>query len=488
MLARQGILVSSICPNRLRGRSFCRSLEYLMHILAVYPLRFAPVLTLALSMLALDPVVAADGETLPTIPAKLDLQDGDTFVFLGDSITHQRLYTQYVESFFYTRFPERRIRFHNAGVGGAQAWDALQRIKKDVTDLKPKYVSILLGMNDGRYRPFDREIFTTYQTDMSEVVQQLREAGAAPILMSPTMFDSRAATLRNGKQTPEMLAEYNSVLAYFGRWLQHQAIETGVAYVDMYGPLNRITMNQRKKDAGFTLIRDSVHPDPPGQVVMALAMIEQLGVGKPLSSIVIRTSGRKGPKARATGGEVSGLMLNDGLLEFDWQAEGLPWVLPESAQSGGNFTRGARRVSREILRISGLKAGQYEIVIDDAVVAKFSADRLAQQLELQSNEKTPQYQQAMQVAKLNEEKNTGPVGALRGAWRDFLGFARVKRNAEAQPNNEELKTKLEKLRVQMVNHDQRVEEAQQQIAEFENQIYEANKPQMRHFVIRKVTK
>lgn len=459
-----------------------------MHIPAVSSLRFAPILPLALLLSAVFPAVADDGESLPAIPAKLDLQDEDTFVFLGDSITHQRLYTQYVESFFYTRFPERRIRFHNAGVGGAQAWDALQRMKKDVTDLQPKYVSILLGMNDGRYRPFDREIFTTYQTDMNEVIEQIREAGAAPILMSPTMFDSRAAKLRQGTQTAEMLAEYNSVLAYFGRWLQHQAIESGHAWVDMYAPLNRLTVNQRKQDASFTLIRDSVHPDPPGQVVMALAMLEQLGVGKPLSSIVIRTSGRKGPKARATGGDVSHLTLMDGLLEFDWQAEGLPWVLPASAQAGVKLTRGAHRVSREILRISGLKAGQYEIAIDDVVVAQVSADRLAQRLELQSNEKTPQYQQALAVAKLNEEKNTGPVGALRDAWREFQGFARVKRNAEAQPNNQELQDKLKNLSVHMANHDQRVDAAQQQIAEFENQIYEANKPPLRHFVIRKVTK
>jgi hypothetical protein len=33
----------------------------------------------------------------------LRLKDGDRFIFIGDSITHQCLYTQYVENFFYTR-------------------------------------------------------------------------------------------------------------------------------------------------------------------------------------------------------------------------------------------------------------------------------------------------------------------------------------------------------------------------------------------------
>ncbi len=64
----------------------------------------------------------------------------------------------------------------------------------------------------------------------------------------------------------------------------------------------------------------------------------------------------------------------------------------------------------------------------------------------------------------------------------------MKRNAEAQPNNQELQDKLKNLSVHMANHDQRVDAAQQQIAEFENQIYEANKQPLRQLVIRKVTK
>ena len=56
---------------------------------------------------------------------RIELEDGDTLVFCGDSITHQCLYSQYVETFFYTRYPERRIRFHNASVGGDRVGDAL---------------------------------------------------------------------------------------------------------------------------------------------------------------------------------------------------------------------------------------------------------------------------------------------------------------------------------------------------------------------------
>src|SRR5690606_26546199 len=112
-----------------------------------------------------------------------DLQEGDSIVFLGDSITHQRLYTQYVEDFFYTRYPKMRLKLHNAGVGGAQAWDALARFDQDVAAYKPKYVTILLGMNDGRYQPYNEEIFQTYRQDMTELLGRIQAIDAIPILM-----------------------------------------------------------------------------------------------------------------------------------------------------------------------------------------------------------------------------------------------------------------------------------------------------------------
>lgn len=444
-------------------------------------------LLLLVAVLLITQAEAQDSSPPPTIPGPVELQDGDTFVFLGDSITHQRLYTQYVETFVYTRYPARRIRFHNAGVGGAQAWDALQRMKQDVTSLRPKYVSILLGMNDGHYQPFDRTTFDTYRADMQAVIREIQQAGAATILMSPTMFDSRAASLQKRQRPPEFLEEYNSVLAYYGRWLEHQAFESGLAYVDMFGPLNRITLNRRKKDARFTMIRDAVHPDPPGQVVMALAMIEQLGLGRSLSSIVIRPGGRNGPNANVRGGQISKLKRNGDRLEFHWTADGLPWVLPESAQPGINLTRATQRVSRESLRVTGLKPGRYEVVIDGTVVATAGAEQLGQQLLLQSNNKTPQYQQAIQVAKLNAEKNEGPVGRLRGSWSLYQAWARVKRQANKQPDNAEMKKKLAELNAQMETHNDRVAAAQQEIAGFDDRIYEASQPKTQHYVIRKVT-
>ncbi len=259
-------------------------------------------------------------ETFPAPPAKIELDEGDTLVFLGDSITHQCLYTQYVEDFFYTRFPAKRIRFHNAGVGGAKAWDALERFDRDVADYKPKYVTILLGMNDGRYQPFNQEIFDTYQNDMGKVIDRIKKTGAAPVVMSPTMFDSRAARLRKPNDDSGKLELYNSVLAYYGQWLREVATKNGDSFVDMYSPLNNLTFEQRKTEPRFTMIRDSVHPDPPGQIVMAYSIIEDLGLRRPLSSIRIVT----GPNGKARAKSPAARSKTSKRARTDWSLPGPP--------------------------------------------------------------------------------------------------------------------------------------------------------------------
>ena len=202
---------------------------------------------------------AQEKAAVKTTPTSIDLQDGDTFVFLGDSITHQCLYTQYVENFFYTRYPDRRIKFHNSGVSGDRAADALARFDEDVAKFKPKYVSILLGMNDGQYEDFSDQTFQTYATGMKEIVARIREAGGQPIALSPTMFDHHQLAIQ--KQNPEyrfgkrdFSKQYNFLMAFYGAWLRETAGAEGIPFVNLWGPLNDFTFTQRRTEPDFTLV------------------------------------------------------------------------------------------------------------------------------------------------------------------------------------------------------------------------------------------
>ncbi|GAB4146677.1 MAG: SGNH/GDSL hydrolase family protein [Planctomycetaceae bacterium] len=422
--------------------------------------------------------------------AKLDLKTGDTLVFLGDSITHQCLYTQYVEDFFYTRFPNTRIRFHNAGVGGAKAWDALERFERDVASYKPKYVTILLGMNDGRYQPYNEDIFRTYHKDMTEVVNRIKKAGAIPVLMTPTMYDSRAARMRMRRKpnsaTEARLELYNSVLAYYGAWLREVAGKNGYGFVDMYSPLNNLTIQQRKTDPKFTLIRDAVHPGPSGQLVMAYAIINDMGLRGPVSNIRILNASGKSPKGQGRGGKISDLKRTDNGISFTFKANSLPWVLPEEAKTGVDILKLGHRASREGLEVHGLKPGQYELTIDGKHIGVFGATALERHIELQSNAKTPQYQQALAVAELNKKRNFGPVRALRGEWSQFQRFARVRAQFKERPGDVNLKKQFETLKKRIEGMEERVVMHEAAAKKIEDQIFAINKPKSHKYELKRV--
>ena len=444
--------------------------------------RLRPVLFVLFAILLVVPAPAQ--EHLAPL-AKLELEDGDTLVFLGDSITHQCLYTQYVEDYFYTRFPGKRIKFHNAGVNGARAIDALDRFDRDVASYKPKYVTVLLGMNDGSYQPYKEEVFQTYHKDMTELIARIEKIGAAPILMTPTMFDSRAARLRKRASTPDKLELYNSVLAYYGTWLREVAVESGHGFVDMYSPLNHLTLQQRKANPNFTLITDSVHPDAPGQLVMAFAILEDMGAQRQVSNIRILAAGAK-PRPQANGGKVSDLSVTADGLSFTWSANSLPWVVPEEAQSGAKLLRLGHRMSREALEVHGLPAGSYQLSIDGEVVGTYSSVQLSRHIELQENAKTPQHEQAARVAQLNKERNAGPVKSLRNEWSTFQRYSRAARKSAAAPDDAKFKAQALALKARLEGMEGRAAEHQRAAAEIEAKIFQTNQPKPRRYDLEKV--
>ena len=74
----------------------------------------------------------------------------------GDSITAQRLHTNFIEAYYRTRYPNLRLHFRNSGIGGNRAGSVLARFDYDVAAWKPTIVSVELGMNDvnvGAVRP-----------------------------------------------------------------------------------------------------------------------------------------------------------------------------------------------------------------------------------------------------------------------------------------------------------------------------------------------
>jgi lysophospholipase L1-like esterase len=423
-------------------------------------------------------------DTAPEAPKPIvdviDPKDGDTVVFLGDSITHQCLYTQYIEDYFYTRYPKARIRFHNSGVGGDRAKDALNRFDEDVAAYKPKYVTILLGMNDGTYSDFQKPVFDTYQKDMTTVLERIADLGAVAVPMTPTMHDSRAARLY-GKPAEPRDTYYNGVLALYGAWLREQANVRGLGFVDMYSPLNSITLEQRTKDPKWTMIKDAVHPGTTGQVVMATAILNDMVAKTPVSSIRVQEKdGKLG--ATASQGAISEFASEGGKITFTFAAESLPWVLPPDASEGFKLTHAAHRYSNEKVIVNALKPGKYDIKIDGQSVGVFTEEQLEAGIELGGNDKTPQYQQALKVATLNKQRNDQAYRPIRDQYGALKGKRRDLKKA-SDNNDPMLEAKKAEFEMWYTTMKAKVADLQAKAKALEDQIYSENQPKPHRYEI-----
>ncbi len=435
-----------------------------------------PALALAFSLHAQEAKPAAPtAEFKPTF-GNLTFKDGDSFVFLGDSITHQCLYTQYVEDYVYTRFPNVHVHFHNSGVGGDRASDALIRFDDDVAQFKPNYVTILLGMNDGGYTKFNQPIFDTYEKDMTTLLDKLAALGAQAVPMTPTMFDARAPRMAKKPANESRDTYYNSVLAYFGAWLREQSSVRGLGFVDMYSPLNNLTTEQRKKDPKFTFMHDGVHPEQTGQVVMALAVIDELIAKTPVSAINLAAGPDGKRKPGATNGKITD--FTDGeTISFTFKANVLPWVLPPEAVEGYKLTHAGHHNSNEKITVTGLKPGKYELRIDGQAVGTYDANRLAFGVELEENDKTPEYQQALKVALLNKDRNDKAIRPLRNLWAQRKGKRRTEERWLAEHKDDPTApAKREAFDKWLADFNTQVPALLAQAKQYEDQIYQSNQP------------
>ena len=342
-------------------------------------------------------------------------KDGDTVVFLGDSITHGGRYHEFIADFYRTRYPGRHIRFVNSGIGGDSAGGAMKRVKEDVEEYRPTHVAIHFGMND-----IDRGVYalrTTadllrrradaqarYRANLDALIAKVKAAApqATLIYLSTTIYDDTAVATNIPKGATGW-ATVNQVgcsagLAQMAGHVLSKAKADGVLGVDWYSPLNDYLVAHQAADPHFMLTSwDRVHPGALGHSIMAWTFLAAQGVSPVVSEVCIDAA--KGEISACENAAVSDLAVQDGRVSFSLLENALPYPIDPSAREAVVELKVAERLNRETLAVAGLEEGDYALLIDGAEVGRYSAEELAAGVNLAFNEKTPQYAQAQSVAR-----------------------------------------------------------------------------------------
>src|SRR5438874_2374873 len=99
-------------------------------------------------------------------------KDGDVVVIIGDSITEQHLYSNYVEMWTVSRFPAWKLTFRNVGIGGDTSGGGNARFKRDVLAHRPTAMTVDFGMNDAGYQAFNETRFANYLKGLQGMADQ----------------------------------------------------------------------------------------------------------------------------------------------------------------------------------------------------------------------------------------------------------------------------------------------------------------------------
>ena len=399
------------------------------------------------------------------------VHNGDRVVFLGDSITEQRLYTTYLEAYTLSRYPKWKLTFRNVGWGGDTSWlrqrahpdenklfaagpDEQQNmveqavaagLGRDVLPLKPTAITIKFGMNDHAYQAFREDIFRAYVRSQGQLAKVLEKNGARVAFLTPQPIEDK-------RPDPDKEVK-NISLRKFSDGLKQVAAENGALFVDQFDPYMAIMMHARAGNPDAIIGGgDAVHPGPPGHTIMAWAVLKGLGASALVSTAEITVKNDKAKAHSVKQCKISKLKTEGDGISFDRIDKALPMPIDSRALPALKLAPILDDLSRYELKVTGLTATKYDVTIDGEKAGTVTKEELAAGWNMTTAD-GPIAKQNAELLKLVFEKNN----VFFERWR----------NVQLNPNRQGELPALD-----------------QKIADLEARINEVRQPKPHHFQLK----
>ena len=329
--------------------------------------------------------------------------DGDRVCFIGNSITMNGRYHNYIQLYYVTRFPDRKIQFFNCGISGDDSGGILERMESDILIHKPTWTVLMVGMNDVRRSLYSKEreaepgikekrqdALNIYFRNVDSIVSILVNANCKVVLQTPSIYDQTAVL-----KTPANVG-VNDALGKCAAFIKETAKKYNLFVVDYWTRMNVINARVQQKDPGATIVgRDRVHPDVHGHFVMGNEFLKTQQAPAYVSVISIDARKRKikmGEQCLLDDIKSS----NEGISFTSLEAS-LPYPLLAKDFDPDSLLAFTNSFNKEIVQISKLKKGNYLLKIDTAFIGNYSAKELKEGINLAKITSTPQYQHSEKI-------------------------------------------------------------------------------------------
>jgi lysophospholipase L1-like esterase len=208
----------------------------------------------------------------------MKLQLNEKLVMIGDSITDcgrarpvgeglfeaiGKGYVAQVEALISSTYPQLKIRVVNVGSGGNTVRDLKERWKTDVIDLKPDWLSIMIGINDV-WRQYDTPYITEshvyldeYKNTLNKLVEQSKAHVKGIILMTPFYLE------------PNPNDAMRATMDQYGQAVKDIAEAHGTLFVDIQAAFAPVLKELYPATLGW----DRVHPSQVGHMVITRAFL-----------------------------------------------------------------------------------------------------------------------------------------------------------------------------------------------------------------------
>jgi len=175
-------------------------------------------------------------------------------------------YANMVDALLGAAYPSHAIRVMNLGIGGSTVRDLKIRWQRDVLDLQPDWLSIMIGINDV-WRQFDcakipalHVSIEEFEQTLNDLVSRVRPGLKGLVMMTPYFVEANRQDAMRAK-----MDRYGAVVRSLAQ--KHDAIfiDTQAAFdeaLTVYHPVN--------------LACDRVHPNNVGHMIITRAFLKAI--------------------------------------------------------------------------------------------------------------------------------------------------------------------------------------------------------------------